>query len=197
MYRLTRHVVIEGPNGGGKTTLVQVLKTIGLPHLHTGGPKNSAGEILEKMNEVCRTAPSIVERIPAISQVVYDRACEREEHCPPKQVWRMLAWQDLDNVRPTLGNVKPNPLFRPVVIYCRPSHKRLMDASLHNGATHSPGHITEIQTNRMRVIGTYDRLISELSARGYIRPIFYDWEAGTTPQAVVTALLASSDLVKA
>ena len=69
-------IVLEGPDGAGKSTLGRTLSAfLGVPLLHTGGPPETAEAFRDKMRslesfiEVYKSL--IIDRLPPISEHVY------------------------------------------------------------------------------------------------------------------------------
>lgn len=72
-------IVIEGPDGCGKTTLAQHLsKALNLPYFHSGGRQNidTLRTLANKIDE--NPDGLIVDRFPLISESVYSTVLERE-----------------------------------------------------------------------------------------------------------------------
>lgn len=173
--KLRNSVYLEGPNGGGKSTLLASLVELGLPSDHSGGPKKDADEVFDVLRRV-EAANAVVDRYPLISEVAYDRALKREPNVPHASLYMSY------------------PVEPPLVIYCRPSTDVLFAHEPHDGETHPPEHRAQIVENRRRLVQTYDELMMELSSELLIRLVLYDWTSGVKPGKLVDVMRAAGDL---
>ena len=167
---LTSDVFVEGPNGSGKSTLIEALRKIGLPSVHTGGPKRNLSELLSSCRRVSRRGrPRVIDRMPMISEIVYDRALGRKPKMNHKELIKKIG-----------------PLNAPLVIYCRVPLKDM--TPIHRGTTHPADHASELKRHTADLVRQYDLLISRLSARGLIRVVIHNYVESTTPLDVIDTL---------
>ena len=68
-----RHIILEGPDNSGKSTLAKFLsQELNLPVVHSGGPSMSPGEIEQRAKKYLElTTPVIFDRHPCVSQNIY------------------------------------------------------------------------------------------------------------------------------
>ncbi len=173
---LSASVFVEGPNGSGKSSLIEALRKAGLPSIHTGGPKRDERELLSSCRSVAsRRRPTVIDRMPMISEIVYDRALGRTAKVDHKELIRRIE---------KLGD--------PVVVYCRVPLGNT--PPVHGGATHPPEHALAIKKHARDLARHYDLLLSELSARGLIRLVIHNHVESTTADDVLNTLISSGDV---
>lgn len=173
-YVLHEPLVLEGPDGGGKTTLGTALAKMGLVVHHSGGPPQSAAELMERCRFVGANSRRFVfDRIPQISEPVYRRTLDEE---------MSVAVADLER---SLAGVLP------VVVYCRPSQEKIMQAPVVVRPHKSAEHAEKVQARRWRLLYEYDRYMARLSCRDLIRVVFYDYEVDPERTGLVAALVGA------
>lgn len=164
--KLQSPLIVEGPNRSGKTRLTRALFDLyGFKNVvHTGGPKRSP----EEMNQACKHyaadygPDTILDRIPMISQLAYDRALRRVPVVPP------------DFARAHWGLMKP-PVF---VVMCLPPVTTLEQGWRNEDAMQSPNrdpdHSNAARSNVHELHDAYVRemLIAQVHYR--INFIMYD-----------------------
>lgn len=168
---LRRTLVLEGPDGGGKTTLGNALADLGLVVHHAGGPGRDADDLKERCRFIIAHSREFVyDRTTAISERVYGRIRESGLMLPEDYLDRVLMALD------------------PIVVYCRPPMEALHAVELAARPHKSLAHVREVVANRTRIIDAYDDLISDLSLRRLIVPVFYDRTRPRAMERVIEAL---------
>lgn len=163
-------IIVEGPDGGGKSTLAeQIGWSSGLPVVHGGGPPKTGEEALSRLRE------------PLILRAVYDRNVSVSE-----QVYgslrggQILPESVIDGVIAEM--IQRNVLF----IYCRPNDS-FLTANLEKNLRikkpwKSQHHCSEVAANYSHVLELYDAVFSKLrSMRAVV--LDYDWTKGVIPCA--------------
>lgn len=147
-------VILEGPDNAGKTTLARKV-TGACPHVvyrHPGGPpptfEAERACMIEQEGWLC-LSHTVVDRVTSISQRVYspDPALDPE---------RAAHLQKLLQV------------YKPLVIYCRPSTDRLMrreDFTWRDGETEE--HKQKILQNQHTFIQRYDEVMTPVPHVAY------------------------------
>jgi hypothetical protein len=165
--------VLEGPDGGGKTTLGQrLVERYGLVLYHSGGPTADAHDVRARMDlYLLKQAQWMWDRISPISERVY-----------PEAVSDRRSWVDERELD------RPLALTVPAVVYCRPP----LDVVLRTPSAakaHKPQEFTEqVIKRRSDVVELYDAVMSKLAAKGLIRLMFYDRTVDDTARMVFAAL---------
>jgi ABC-type cobalamin/Fe3+-siderophores transport system ATPase subunit len=77
------NIVLEGPDGSGKTTLARIIAQH-VPLLYTPGegPPKYPGEMVERVRRLLRLDNCLFDRHPCVSQLIYDRFREDGEGLP-------------------------------------------------------------------------------------------------------------------
>lgn len=140
-------IVLEGPDGTGKTTLgYQLAKDLNAQYYHSGGPKTPK-ELEDKMNELEIMAESsrcyIVDRVPYISEMVYGYA---------------LRGSSLITV---LQHQKYKSLAR-LYIFCKPSAKHNVQMSLDFKAHKPKEHTDAVIKNKDKIKDLYDGIFKKI-----------------------------------
>lgn len=136
-----RHVVLEGPDNGGKSTLAQYLSPrLQLPIQHSGGPEQYPGEINTRVRKYLDYKQAhIFDRHPCISQEIY------------------RTIRNTNNGEVDVGLIKEFYATQPLLIYCRPLLTELGDNHIpkHN-AYDTEQHLREIKDHYSRLVVMYD-----------------------------------------
>ncbi len=153
-----RPVIVEGPDGSGKSTLVKKLSLdLGLPVHHPGGPPINRDEFLGRVNFYTHNRDKFVfDRCPHISELVYPKATGRLGVLSPSILYSQLE------------------LLNPVIIFCRRKNMRDMwEAIDRTNKPHKPKeHLAEVLLQFKNVVDGYDGIFKTLSKKSYI---VYDW----------------------
>lgn len=176
------HVVLEGPDNAGKSTLAKAIRTEcnRVTYYHPGGAPSDAHD-----EEVCLTTQRnffessgqfLFDRVTCISQQVYNPNPSADEA-------RKAFAQHM--VR------RPNM----VVVYCRPPNETLMDVGNYTWrAEETEEHRQKIITRAAEFIARYDEVMLQVPT------IFYDWKdevhASLIVRKLVQALNGREDAVR-
>lgn len=149
------NVIFEGPNGSGKSTLArEFARVVGQDVVSTGGPKLSRAELAKACERhTTLDAPAVFDRIPMISQPVYDDALDRRKFMP--QI-------ELDNYL--------HRMSRPIVVLCVPSSAPEVGDSPNRDAAHT----ADAKARWANIAEEYRRTLNRLSAEGRVRLLTYD-----------------------
>ena len=175
---MPRMIIAEGPDGAGKSTLVERLeKDLGRRVIHSGGPPANIAEWRSKIALVVanQRSPVIFDRVPHISEQVYNQLYpERPAFDPPYFLTNELI------------------ALRPVVVYCRlPSVTAMMNSMEFKLKAHKPqDHIDRVLANYPRLVETYDHLIAELQP--HLTLFRYAWDCNSYPTLLENLKCAAS-----
>lgn len=129
------NVVLEGPDGGGKSTLAKMLgEALDMRVQQGSGPPKRPGEIERRMREYMQMRSTIFDRHPAVSQVVYGQL--RGE-----------------TMSPELASLVIDFYHSPVLfVYCRST-----DASRHEVKPgEDPAHVATLTQRYSELVRHYD-----------------------------------------
>lgn len=169
---MLRPIVVEGPDGAGKSTLVDYLaKTLGRSVYHSGGPILSKGvlEDLLTATEAALESRTIVDRAPHISEPIYAKAGFRRQFLRAQLMHSRLAE------------------FSPIVVYCRRASLGDMFKSIdRTPKPHKPAkHLEDVLRDYRDLVFDYDKTMIMLPKdHPKIQVIRYDW-ATSTPSALL------------
>lgn len=145
------HVIVEGPDGSGKDTLIGSL--LELLHVHTlherastslGGPvPNLAAWVANDVRTMAHQRPSIYNRHPLISELIYSRyRTDPAKRGFPSPEWSHMAWRNA---------MRKQASQHAIVVFCQPPYHVLRRTVLDQGpGAHMPGvyeNILEIYTD--------------------------------------------------
>ena len=154
-------VIIEGPDGAGKTRLTEALldrypkyRAAPRPCTSLGGPlgRDEMATYLELYGQLDQ---HIYDRYPSISGAVYDAVFTR---CPPKPL--------SDTLKSSFHWAAENAR----IIYCRPPTDNIVSA------VHASPQLIGVRQGIYRIIDTYDSLMANL-----IPHERYDWTRDALP----------------
>lgn len=152
-----RPIIVEGPDGSGKSTLVAKLsKDFNLPIHHPGGPPLNKDEFLSRLNFYSQNKDKFIfDRSPHISELIYPAATGRLGVIGKSVLYQLLGVLD------------------PVIVYCRRKNMRDMWESIDRAkkAHKSPEHMAEVLSQFKNIVDGYDDLLDS----AFKNVIRYDW----------------------
>lgn len=158
-------IVVEGPDGSGKSTFTRVLSTAtGMAVIHAGGPPKTIPEAEERVNGLW-TRQGIFERTLPTSDIIYAKIMRESDTILPEPVLR----------RAILRMIGEKTIF----VYCRPTWSVLLqslDATINADKSWKPvDHRERVVANYSRIVLGYDELFSWIESRGGI-VLRYAWK---------------------
>lgn len=163
--------VIEGPDGAGKTTLINALRRDKRLHfwvLYQSRPPDTANAVIDLLNWVSRRSPHqhlVMDRHPAISEPIYGPIFRGTNLLHGFN--NLLMLRDVD-------------LF----VYCRPSLEAIcaaIEKTRNEQMKGVPDHI-------LKLVEAYDTRFAQLDREG--KNVFrYDYTIGDEPENVAQALI--------
>lgn len=158
---MPRLVIVEGPDGAGKSTLAEKLSyDLSIPFVHTGGAAKDLAELMARMEKVQETpGPAIIDRCPHISDAIYKRAMGQPLFMNP-----LVAWKDLMTVGP-------------MIIYCRlQDPAEMLTAIVETKKDHKPPEYLErVRQEYPEILHGYDFTMDRLKRMG-LWVFDYDWK---------------------
>lgn len=133
-------IVLEGPDGGGKSTLAETLcDLLGYEHLRSEGPEKYPGEIDERIGryhtKYGHRKDVLFDRHPCVSQIAYSLVHKQTK--PNSQL--VSKFYDL----------------KPLLIYCRPDPSRVTHTA--DGEWDTPEYLANVDKNYSKLLEWYDR----------------------------------------
>mgnify|MGYP001474715682 CR=1 FL=1 len=169
-------IVMEGPDGGGKSTAAELLsRALGFPVIHTGGPLRTRVEfdnrVIDKRLMFARNC--IFDRSPFLSEHVYSR---------------LRTSPALISMEETLTWLR---MLKPLVIYCTLGDSETMRGLMlatHESKPHkSLEHVREVWARADELHKAYTDLMKQIPPP---QLLVYDWTAGTSPSEFVETVRA-------
>lgn len=151
--RLKKPIVVEGPDGSGKTTLIaKVSEWLNVPVFHTGGPPATKEELLDRIHRIeAAQFDCVFDRVPFISEPIYRKADGKPMLIPEEELRQ--------------GLVRMNP----TIIWCELPTVQDMFAgiSTEKKSHKSDEHLQEVFRNYHRIAALYRETKKELRASGF------------------------------
>lgn len=126
------HILLEGPDGGGKTTLAKYLSDLfNMPIEGGKGPPKKPGEIVTRarsqLNLMYMSTPYIHDRTPIVSQPIYSRF--RQNRNPQDDIPMDFEFEMFLGARPLVIYVKGEPELKDHTIapHDTPSHAKMVE----------------------------------------------------------------------
>lgn len=175
MKPLRSPILVEGPDGGGKSTLVRNLSdTYKIAYEGSGGKVKDQHDFYRRLNEVELSPYKLFDRASHISNWVYAVALEYD------------PYRDLDYHHCRLR------CWNPIVIHCRRAsvedHRENISKAI---KAHKPSaYLDAVMENLDRIYRLYDIYFESLSEDKGVRVIQYDW--ATTSLATLVLQIESA-----
>lgn len=135
------NIVLEGPDGGGKSTLAKCLAGITkMPLILGEGPPKSPGEINERARRYLQLDNVIFDRHPCVSQQIYGTIRALNGKANEEMIHQSTLREFYS--RPTC------------FVYCKATPDSVHKMTV--GADEDPEHITSIYLNYRNLIESYD-----------------------------------------
>lgn len=132
------NIVVEGPDGAGKTTLCKLLsKELGRKVIGGEGPSKYMGELDERILRLSSHQHVIFDRHPAISGPIYNQFKEGSQDYP-----------DLRTLMAFYGS-------RPFLLYCHPTEQSQHMAD--NSEVDTPAYLEWLEKNDANIRRAYER----------------------------------------
>lgn len=170
--KLSKQIVLEGPDGAGKSVLFTRLWTHGFPMgAHTGGPPKNQEDVLARLKRLELGERMVWDRCTAISDLVYRYTLNEPFNVSPRVHVEWLMHN------------------RPCVVYCRPPAEAILAKALEPGKPHkSQAHLEKVDRERPRIIEEYDRLMQWLAIDFGIPVLQYDYTRDKDAEDLVKSL---------
>lgn len=170
-------VIIEGPDGSGKSTLVAKLsRDLNLPIHHPGGPPINRYEFIRRLNFYSQNRGKFIfDRAPHISELIYPEAMGRLSVVGNSMLYHLLE------------------SLNPVIVYCRRKNMRDMWESIdHSKKPHKTSqHLAEVLARFKNIVDGYDALL--LSKPLPVKEvILYDWSEMSYPELLKKVLICAA-----
>lgn len=155
---MNQMIILEGPDGGGKSTLATWLsQRWGWPIVHTGGPLTSREDFISRVADLNLLDPPfsmIVDRTPFISDRVYSIVNPNPPVTTEEDFQKMMI------------------RVRPIIIYCRLADPARMLSLVSKAAkSHKPAeYLDRVQAKHSLIVQNYDRIMAP------IHHLTFDWE---------------------
>lgn len=170
--KLNHTIIIEGPDGSGKTGLYHRL-VVGYGFRaagHDGGPPKDAADAWSRLAWLGAYSPAVRDRCPAISDIIYSELLEREAMVDPADYWK---WLDV---------------FSPVVIFCRPPLEVILSHAIIEKPHKARGHVDAIKNKRSRLVELYDRTAAIVQQRSHCPVFIYNYTVDLEARGLVQQL---------
>lgn len=157
---MAKLVIVEGPDGAGKSTLIQNLVALGgFVSAHTGGPPRDKQDLEDKLAKVTASLDAagpnilVLDRHPAVSDPIYSKVTGSRSFVTPgelsKQIWDL------------------NPVF----VYCRGTADSMRENISRSPKAHKPSeHLLKVIQKHGEIVKLYDAFFAQAP---HIR---YDWQ---------------------
>lgn len=157
---MAKLVIVEGPDGAGKSTLIQNLVALGgFVSTHTGGPPRDKQDLEDKLAKVTASLDAagpdtlILDRHPAVSDPIYSKVTGSRSFATPGELEEQVR------------------ALNPVFVYCRGSADSMRGSISKSPKAHkSPEHLLKVIQKHGEIVKLYDAFFARTP---HIR---YDWQ---------------------
>jgi hypothetical protein len=154
-------IVVEGPDGAGKTTLINDLtRDLNRTKFHTGGPKDRMDLMMSMIHKIDLVKKDVIfDRVPYISDPIYCSIYDRKSVLTPEFISSRLRE------------------LNPIIIYCRLKKPADMFNSIdHSKKEHkSEEHMLQVKSKYYSIVAAYDNEMERLTSLGFT--VFkYNWK---------------------
>jgi hypothetical protein len=155
------NIIVEGPDGAGKSTLCQFLSTrLGRLVIGGEGPSRHIGDFDLRISRLLRCQEVIFDRHPAVSGPLYNKFREGPQD-----------WPSVESLRDFYSS-------SPIFLYCHPTEATQHNAD--NAAVDTPEYLEWLTKNELGIRQEYERWALHHSHLTY--------RAGDDPYLILRAL---------
>lgn len=157
---MAKLVIVEGPDGAGKSTLIQNLVALGgFVSAHTGGPPRDKQDLEDKLAKVATALDAagpdtlILDRHPAVSDPIYSKVTGSRSFATPGELGEQVG------------------ALNPVFVYCRGSADSMRGNISKSPKAHKPPeHLLKVIQKHGEIVKLYDAFFAQTP---HIR---FDWQ---------------------
>ena len=157
---MAKLVIVEGPDGAGKSTLIQNLVALGgFVAIHTGGPPRDKQDLEDKLGKVTQALDAagpnilVLDRHPAVSDPIYSKVTGSRSFATPGELNKQVG------------------ALNPVFVYCRGSADSMRENISKSPKAHKPSeHLLKVLLKHGEIVKLYDAFFTMAP---HIR---YDWQ---------------------
>lgn len=157
---MAKLVIVEGPDGAGKSTLIQNLVALGgFVSAHTGGPPRDKQDLEDKLGKVTQALDAaghnilVLDRHPAVSDPIYSKVTGSRSFATPGGLGEQVG------------------ALNPVFVYCRGSADSMSGNISKSPKAHkSPEHLLKVIQKHGEIVKLYDAFFAQTP---HIR---FDWQ---------------------
>lgn len=157
---MAKLVIVEGPDGAGKSTLIQNLIALGgFVSAHTGGPPRDKQDLEDKLAKVTASLDAaghnilVLDRHPAVSDPIYSKVTGSRSFATPGGLGEQVG------------------ALNPIFVYCRGSADSMRKNISKSPKAHKPSeHLLKVLQSHGEIVKLYDAFFA---LTPHIR---YDWQ---------------------
>lgn len=144
--KVGKTIIIEGPDGGGKSTLGLYLEERYKVKLYHAGNTVTKKAVQKAVQIIMEDGRLLLDRCPVISEIIYGRVIRTDSKVTESEMQYYFDWMKLNAM----------------IIYCRPSIRTLENTKLVEKSHKTMDHINEVSSNIRKLIHFYDLFINWL-----------------------------------